>query len=97
VRRDSSIFVEMKRLFCIAPNDKKGGEVAKVFLAEKQASNAGFGGVRCSHRVCCLTLAALCWCVSTRRAGGRATDVWRQRPLAMASAECRGGEGAGQH
>jgi hypothetical protein len=29
--------VKMKRLFSIAPKDKKGGEVTEVFLAEKQA------------------------------------------------------------
>jgi hypothetical protein len=75
VWRDSGVFVEMKRLFFITPKDEKGGEVAKVFLAEKQASDAGFRGVRCGHRICYLTRAALCQCVSTRRAGGRATDA----------------------
>jgi hypothetical protein len=85
-QRDSGVFVEMKRLFSIAPKDEKGGEVAGVFLAEKQASDARFGGVRRGHRVYCLTLVALCWCVSTKRAGGQATDVWRQRPLASMSA-----------
>jgi hypothetical protein len=78
-RRDSGVFVEMKPLFFIAPKDEKGGEVTKVFLTEKQASGAEFGGVRRGHRICCLTLAALCWCVSTRRAGGQATDARRQR------------------
>jgi hypothetical protein len=69
----------MKLLFSIAPKDEKGGGVAEVFLTEKQASDAGFGGVRRGHRICCLTLAALCWCVSTRRAGSRETDARRQR------------------
>jgi hypothetical protein len=67
--------MEMKRLFSIAPKDEKQGEVAEVFLAEKQASDVGFGGVRRGHRVCCLTRATLCWYVSTRRAGGQVTDA----------------------
>jgi hypothetical protein len=54
-RQDSGVFVEMKRLFSIAPKDEKGGKVMEVFLAEKQASNMGFGGVRRGHRVCSLT------------------------------------------
>jgi hypothetical protein len=45
----------MKRLFSITPKDEKRGEVAEVFLTEKQASDVGFGGVRRGHRVCCLT------------------------------------------
>jgi hypothetical protein len=76
-RRDSA-FVETKCLFFIAPNDEIGGEVTEVFLAEKQASDTGFGGVRHDHRVCCITLAALCRCVSTRHGGGQVTDTWRQ-------------------
>jgi hypothetical protein len=90
-RRDSGVFVEMKRLFSFTSNDEKGGEVVEVFLAEKQASDAGFGGVRRGHRVCCLTRAALCQCVSTRRAGGRATNAWRQRLVKVASAGFEGG------
>jgi hypothetical protein len=80
-RRDLGVFVEMKRLFSIAPKDEKEGEVAEAFLAEKQASDAGFGGIRRGHHVYCLTLAVLCRCVSTRCAGGRATNAWRQRLL----------------
>jgi hypothetical protein len=68
--------MEMKHLFSTAPKDEKGGEFAEVFLAEKQASDAGFGGVRRGHHVCFLILATLCWCVSTRRAGGWVTDTW---------------------
>jgi hypothetical protein len=60
--------VEMKRLFSIAPKDEKGGEVAEVFLVEKQASDVEFGGVRRGHRVCCLTLAALWWSDDRRAA-----------------------------
>jgi hypothetical protein len=52
--------MEIKHLFSIAPKDEKGGEVAEVFLVEKQASDAEFGGIKRGHRVCCLTLAALC-------------------------------------
>jgi hypothetical protein len=52
----------MKRLFSITPKDEKGGEVTEVFLAEKQASDVGFGGVRRGHRLCCLTRAAPCRC-----------------------------------
>jgi hypothetical protein len=79
VERDSGVSVEMKHLFSIAPKDEKGGKVAKVFLAEKQASDVGFRGVRRGHHVSCLTLAVLCWCVSTRHTGGRATDTRHQR------------------
>jgi hypothetical protein len=42
---DSGVFVEMKCLFSIAPTDEKGGEVMEVFLAEKQATNAGHRSV----------------------------------------------------
>jgi hypothetical protein len=38
--------MEMKHLFSITPKDEKGGEVAEVFLAEKQALDAGLLGVR---------------------------------------------------
>jgi hypothetical protein len=31
----------MKHLFSIAPKDEKGGEVAEVFLAEKQHQTRG--------------------------------------------------------
>jgi hypothetical protein len=68
--------MEMKCLFSIAPKDEQGGEVAKVFLTEKHALDAGFRGIRRDHRVYCLTVAALCWCVSTRCAGGAMTDAW---------------------
>jgi hypothetical protein len=78
--------MEMKHLFSIAPKDEKGGEVAEVFLAEKQASDTGFRGIRRGHHVYCLTRATLCRCVSTRRTGGRATDAWRQCLVKVASA-----------
>jgi hypothetical protein len=32
-RRDLGVFVEMKRLFSIAPKDEKGGKVAEVIYA----------------------------------------------------------------
>jgi hypothetical protein len=76
----------MKCLFSITPKDEIGGEVMEVFLAEKQASDAGFRGIRHGHRICCITLATLCWCVSTRRGGGRATDTWRQGLVEVMSA-----------
>jgi hypothetical protein len=83
--------MEIKRLFSITPKDKKGGKITEVFLTEKQASDSGFRGVRHGHRICCLTRAAFCQCVSTRRAGGRATDAWRQRLVKVASAGFKGG------
>jgi hypothetical protein len=46
-RPDSGVFAKMKHLFSIAPKDGTGGKVAKVFLAEKQASDAGTVSIRC--------------------------------------------------
>jgi hypothetical protein len=38
--------MEMKHLFFFAPKDEKGGEVTKVFLAEKQVSNAALRSIK---------------------------------------------------
>jgi hypothetical protein len=37
------VFVELKRLLSIAPGARTGGEVTRVFLAEKYSSDAGYG------------------------------------------------------
>jgi hypothetical protein len=44
-RRDSGVFVELKRLFSIAQGARTGGEVMGVLLAEKYSSNAGYDSV----------------------------------------------------
>jgi hypothetical protein len=45
--------MEMKRLFSIVLKNKKGGEVAHVFLAIFRALDAELEGIRCRCRVCC--------------------------------------------
>jgi hypothetical protein len=55
-RQDSGVFVEMKRLFSIAPKDGTEGEVTEVIIAIFRATDAGFAGVRRSYRVWCFAL-----------------------------------------
>jgi hypothetical protein len=50
------VFVEMKRLFSIAPKDEIEGEVMEVIVAVSRVTDAGFAGVRRSYRVCCFAL-----------------------------------------
>jgi hypothetical protein len=85
-RRDSCVFVEMKRLFSLALDARTRGKVTIVIVVVFRASYAGCGGVRRQCHVWCLALGDACWRACFRRAGEVATDAGRHRPLRVSSA-----------
>jgi hypothetical protein len=77
-RQDSGVFEEMKCLFSIASKDEKevkSRKVSSLFSERQTLSSVASDAAAASGAK---PSVALCWRVSTRRAGAAASDVDRQ-------------------